>query len=347
MLMAISPVNGYPKTSVFYPPEWHKQKAIWLSYPHNLNEWNDIRLKPIRAFYHELIKLILEFQDINLVFANEDLKNNFPTIQGKFKVNPIVIPNNDIWIRDYGPFFVFNNNKIEMLDFEFNAWGEKFPPWNLDNEVPAQIEKILSYPRSSFDMVLEGGALEFNGDGVILTTKQCLLNSNRNPHLNQNQIEKNLKNVFNIDDVIWLERGLEGDHTDGHIDDFARFYDYNKVFLCASDDATNPNYQHLKDSFEVLSKWKHSNKKYNLEVTLLPMPVIMKLDGEYLPNSYANFIFLNGAVIVPTFDCPQDEIALEIFCKALPSHQVIGLNSRLLVEEGGGLHCMSKQEPSL
>ena len=330
-----------------YPAEWEKQKTIWLSFPHNSSEWQQVEtenpLEGIRAFYRELVEMILDYQEVSLIFATKDLQASqeawLQSLQAKeFKVNALVMENNDIWIRDYGPFFVLENNETKILDFKFNAWGEKFPPWDLDNQIPLKISERFGYQRQVFDWVLEGGALEFNGVDTILTTKQCLLNQNRNPKMSQQDIENALKQAFNIKKVVWLERGLEGDHTDGHIDDFARFINPNKILLCKCNDEANPNYQHLLDSKKTLE-----NLGYELD--FLPMPKSMKREGEYLPASYANFIFLNGAVLIPSFNCPQDKEAQEIFARNFPDRKILSIDSSLLIQEGGGLHCMTKQEP--
>lgn len=334
-----------------YPAEWELQEAIWLTYPHNENEWGKDRLKNIREFYVELISLILDFQDVKLIFPNEEIlqseNNKFSALENKrYKLHKIVIPNNDIWIRDYGPFFMKKasgankdaSNKI-ILDFEFNSWGGKFPPWDLDNLVPKELSSYMGLGIESYPMILEGGAVEFSGNGKILTTEQCLLNENRNKEMNKTLIESVLKSSFSVQEIIWLKRGLEGDHTDGHIDDFARFISENKIMLCVEDDSNDPNHSHLKES-------KNDLTEKGFEVIDLPMPKKMFLEGERLPNSYANFIYVNGGIILPLFNCIEDDKAKEIFKKEFPDRKIVGVNSELLIQEGGGLHCMTKQEPA-
>ena len=329
-----------------YPAEWEKQRATWLSWPHNKKEWGKRRLGEIKEFYKKLIATILQFQDVNLILANEDLvgEDNYPRIHnGKgYKLKKIIIPNNDIWIRDYGPFFLAPSF---LVDFEFNAWGGKFPPWDLDNQVPKSIALYLGQKIESYPIILEGGAIEFSGNGLILTTEQCLLNKNRNSNLNKKEIESILKSVFNIEEVIWLKRGLEGDHTDGHIDDVARFVSQNKIVICKSDDTKDKNYEHLNESIKYLKSWRHPKKSYKLEIIELPMPDRIKFKKKRLPNSYSNFIFVNGGIIVPTFNCEADKKALAIFKKLFPDRKIVGINCSLLIEEGGGIHCMTKQEP--
>ncbi|MBI3591545.1 MAG: agmatine deiminase family protein [Candidatus Melainabacteria bacterium] len=336
-----------------YPPEWEKQRTTWLSWPHNEKEWGRKRLPEIKRFFQELISQILKLQDVNLLLTNEEMLEEverfFPVQKSKFKLKKIIVPNNDIWIRDYGPFFLetasSKKKKSLLLDFEFNAWGGKFSPWELDNQAPKEIALYLGQEIESYPIVLEGGSIEFSGNGLILTTEQCLLNKNRNPNLSKDKIENILKSAFNIEEVIWLKRGLEGDHTDGHIDDVARFIDPRKVLICKSNDKKDGNYDHLNQSIEYLKKWKHKEKRYKLEVIELPMPERMEIKKERLPKSYANFIFVNGGVIVPVFNCNTDKEALAIFKKVFPDKKIVGIDCSLLIQEGGGLHCMTKQEP--
>lgn len=334
-----------------YSAEWEAQHAIWLSWPHNEKEWGKKRIEKIKEFYIELINTILEFQDVNLIIPDEEfLKETCCSMsQQKHKLKKVIIPNNDIWIRDYGPFFmeITNGKKKEQLivNFEFNAWGGKFPPWNLDNNVSKEIAFYLGCEIESYPIIMEGGSLEFSGDGLILTTEQCLLNKNRNPDLSKNEIENILKSVFNTEEIIWLKQGLEGDHTDGHIDDVVRFVGPRKILICKSNHKKDNNYEHLNESIEYLQKWTHPKKGYKLEVIELPMPDRIEIKNERLPNSYANFIFVNGGVIIPTFSCPSDKKALKIFKKVFPDRKVAGIDCSLLIEEGGGLHCMTKQEP--
>jgi agmatine deiminase len=342
------------KKNRYYPPEWEKQKCTWLSWPHNEKEWGKKRLPGIRKFYIDLISKILHFQDVNLILPDEKIlfgmKSMFSQKKSKHNLKGIIVPNNDIWIRDYGPFFMKETcgrkSLQRIIDFEFNSYGGKFPPWDKDNKVPKEIASYYQREIESYPLVMEGGSLEFSGDGVILTTEQCLLNKKRNPKLKKEQIEYFLKSAFNVNDVIWLKRGLEGDHTDGHIDDFARFVGERKVLLCQTDDSTDANFRHLRESKMYLKKWRHPKKKYKLEVIDLPMPDRMEIKKKRLPNSYANFIFINGGVIVPIFNCETDKEALKIFKKVFPKRKIVGIDATLLIQEGGGIHCMTKQEPA-
>ena len=333
---------------VYYAPEWEKQVSVWLSFPHNNSEWEKTSfqnpLEKICSFYRTWIEMILDYQKVDLIFKDQghhDQEKDWllSLASKKFKIQAHIIANNDIWIRDYGPFFVKDETNVQpvLLEFGFNAWGEKFPPWDLDDEVPYGIAQKLQLTILTYNFILEGGALEFNGEGVLMTTKQCLLNENRNPDFDQEELEDSLKEAFSIKKIIWLERGLEGDHTDGHIDDFARFISANKILLCQTQDPTNPNYAHLKSSKEFL-------ENEGFELDFLPLPQDMHRDGEYLPASYANFIFINAAVIMPTFNCPQDAEAKLVFERNFPDREVLTIDSSFLIQEGGGLHCASKQQ---
>jgi agmatine deiminase len=325
-----------------YPAEWEKQKSTWLAFPHNQEQWAD-NLDGIREFFLRLMDIILDFQNINLIFDNQKLlfehKQSLEFLRSKkHKLFTHIIPNNDIWIRDYGPFFMEDSS---LLDFGFNAWGEKFHPWHEDNNVPNNIAQLLERHSIVHSMILEGGSVEFSGDGLLMTSEQCLLNKNRNPQLSRKEIETNLKEAFGVNQIIWLKRGLEGDHTDGHIDDFARFVGRRHVLICHSEDRNDPNYEDLEENYRALKAFDGGA----LTLTRLALPEAMFLsDGSRLPCSYANFIFVNNALIVPTFACDNDAKAIKVLEKIFPKRKIIGIDSRLLIQEGGGLHCMSKQE---
>lgn len=351
-----------------YPAEWEKQAAVWLSWPHNEKEWGKERLGELGKFYKKLISTILQFQNVNLVLADEEMLGevgaycNMPLQNARYKFKKIIIPNNDIWIRDYGPFFLEQKSVIArkhevltkqspdakrneiasvaslprndmILDFEFNGWGGKFPPWNLDNNVPKQIALYKGCEIESYPIILEGGAIDFNGNGLAITTEQCVLNKNRNKNLTKEQFEKMIKSAFNIKEIIWLKRGLVADHTDGHIDNVARFIGPNKVLVTNTKNKKCKNYEILQENLECLKK-----RKFELIEIALP--------DAHEAASYVNFIFVNGGIILPTFNCDTDKITLDIFKKLFPKRKIVGIDCLLLIQEGGGLHCMTKQEPS-
>ncbi|MCL2101210.1 MAG: agmatine deiminase family protein [Fibromonadales bacterium] len=290
-----------------YPAEWEEQAATWLALPINEENWAPRREK-IDVFYSKLIETISRFQPVKIL---DDLQ----------------IPHNDVWIRDYGPFFVECNGKLNAVSYEFNSWGEKFPPWDLDNAVPEKIAEKLGVPCAKRNWILEGGAMEFNGDGLCITTAPCLFGEKRNCEKQKNELLKDLQKSLGIKSLKILPDGLEGDHTDGHIDNLARFVAENRVVIAAG-------FEQSKKEIEVWLAEHYENAK----VDTLPLPPITA-------SSYMNFIFANGGLIVPIYNCEADSLALEYFKKVFPDREVIGMDCSVPIEEGGSLHCLSKQEP--
>jgi len=286
-------------SSIRYPAEWEKQAATWLALPINEQNWAS-RRERIDAFYSKLINTISRFQPVKIL---DNLK----------------IPHNDIWIRDFGPFFVECNGKLEIASYEFNAWGEKFPPWDLDNAVPKKIAELMKIPIKEYPWILEGGAMEFNGDGLCLTTAPCLRNSEESL--------KDLQNSLGITSLKILPKGLDGDHTDGHIDNLARFVAKNRVVMAAG----------FEQERKEIESWLAEHYE-GARVDVLNLPPC-------LPASYMNFIFANGALLLPIYNCENDFAALEYFKKIYPDREIIGMDCSTPIEEGGSLHCLSKQEP--
>ncbi|MCL1957033.1 MAG: agmatine deiminase family protein [Fibromonadales bacterium] len=285
--------------------EWEEQAATWLALPINEQNWAS-RRERIDVFYSKLIDTISRFQSVKIL---DDLK----------------IPHNDIWIRDYGPFFV----EGKIVSYEFNAWGEKFPPWDLDNEVPDKIANLMKIPIKKYPWILEGGAVEFNGDGLCLTTAPCLFGKNRNSKEKEKEFLNDLQESFNLKSLKILPKGLDGDHTDGHIDNLARFVAKNHVVMAAG-------FEQEKKEIETWLGEHYESAK----VDILSLPPT-------LPASYMNFIFVNGALLVPIYNCKNDSAALEYFKKIFPDREVIGIDCTTPIEEGGSLHCLSKQEPAI
>lgn len=333
-----------------HPAEWEKQSAVWLAWPHNEKEWGKNNLAKVKNFYQKLIPTLLDFENVNLILKDEsqldEVQKFIPENGKRNKCRKIVIPNNDIWIRDYGPFFLETfskkTKKTTVLDFEFNGWGKKFSPWDLDNKVPKEIALYLGEEVESYPLVLEGGALDFSSEGLAITTKECLLNKNRNPNTSMQKMEAILKAAFNLEEIIWLEHGLKNDHTDGHVDNIARFIGPKKVLGLRTYSIKDDNFECLFENVKFLKSWRHPKKGYKLEVVEIPSPE--ELNGK-LPYSYLNFIFVNGGVIVPTFNSKTDTLALKIFKLLFPDREVAGIDCSLVVEEGGSLHCITKQEP--
>ncbi len=256
-------------------------------------------------------------------------------------------PTNEPWCRDHGPIFLTRDRdpKLAVADWDYNAWGNKYPPFNLDEVVPTRIAKVLGVPVFYPRMVLEGGSIEVNGAGALLTTESCLLNKNRNPNLSRNEIEKRLRDYLGVSDILWLGDGIAGDDTDGHIDDLARFVSRRTVLTVVEEDRDDENYAPLQENLARLREMKIGNN--NIEVITLPMPKKIVRDGLRLPASYANFYIANTCVLVPTFTDSADEVALSILRKCFPSRRVTGIDCRELIWGLGTFHCLTQQQPAV
>jgi len=333
------------------PAEWERQEAIWFSWPHSEDTWPEIFLH-IPHVFAEIVFHISQYQTVKINVlddAHEAKVRNMLEKKGAIleACKFYHIPTNDAWCRDHGPTFVIKEGKKEkaLINWNFNSWGSKYP-YKLDNAVP---ENILRYePQICFkpDIVMEGGSIEVNGSGTVLTTKACLLNKNRNPHLNQEQIEDYLKSYLNVKQVLWLEDGILGDDTDGHIDDLSRFVNENTIVTIIEDDTSDGNYLLLKENLQLLKSMKNlDGKPFN--IITLPMPKPVVLQGIRLPASYANFLITNEIVLVPTFNDPNDQKALDILQTCFPTRKIVRINCRELVLGLGTLHCISQQEPAV
>ncbi|MCK9182182.1 MAG: agmatine deiminase family protein [Fibrobacteraceae bacterium] len=334
-----------------YAAEWEKQKAIWLSFPHNKTNWNGERKKKIREFYFNLIGIVSRFQQANVLVPQwwetpKALAKEYA--KAAFKPKFIKIQTNDIWIRDYGPLFVYNENGVEkVVKFGFNAWGAKFPPWDKDEVVPYKIAQKKKFAVKEYPYIFEGGAIEVNGDGLGITTLPCLIGKNRNPKPELKHIEASISEALGLKDLLVLPEGLCGDHTDGHIDNVARFVAKNRVAMAWENDQNKPNYKRLQRIRTILETWLKRHYGDNAKVDTLPLPEQKMLGKETLPASYMNFIFLNGALIYPLYDKNCDATAHNYYKKRFPERDVIGIDCSTIIEEGGSLHCMSKQESEL
>ena len=336
-------------TKVRYPAEWEKQEATWLAFPHNKQNWYGERGVKIRKFYIDLIRTISEFQPVNVLVP----KKNFLTTEEKFAVADrpfpasfFTIKTDDIWIRDYGPFFVKKGKETVISETAFNAWGAKFPPWKNDNQIPARIAEIFEYKKGDcVPYIFEGGAIEVNGDGLGITTLDCLVGKNRNKPEDLSKIIKAICKMLGLKSLLVLPRGLNGDHTDGHIDNVARFVSKDRVVIAWDPNRKGKNATTLTEAKYLIETWLRAYYGKKATVDTLPLPPQRKLDdGQILPASYMNFIFVNGGIIYPKYKCKNDALAQKYFESVYPDRFVIGLDCRTVIEEGGSLHCMSKHE---
>jgi agmatine deiminase len=256
-------------------------------------------------------------------------------------------PTNDAWCRDHGPAFLINPNAVQkkvIVDWGYNAWGNKYPPYDLDDVIPTRIAEHYSLPVWHPGIVMEGGSVEFNGAGALLTSTACLLNPNRNPQLNQEQIENYLRNYYGVDQVLWVDEGIVGDDTDGHIDDTVRFVNADTVLTTVESDRSDENYERLQTNLRQLKAMRLTGNR-SLTVVELPMPTALHYEDQRLPCYYANFYIANRSVIVPVFHCKQDEIALRIIEQCFPGREVVGIDSVDIIWGLGSFHCLSQQEP--
>src|SRR5207302_176603 len=258
-----------------------------------------------------------------------------------------LIPTNEPWCRDHGPIFLTRDRdpKLAVVDWDYNAWGNKYPPFNLDEVVPTRVAEILGVPVFYPRMILEGGAIDVNGAGALLTTESCLLNKNRNPNLSRDEIEQRLRDYLGVREILWLGRGIAGDDTDGHIDDITRFVSETKVVAVVEENRDDENYEPLQENLVRLREMKVSGRK--LEIVTFPMPKKIVREGLRLPASYANFYIANTCVLCPRFADPADEIALSILQECFPDRRVIGIDCHELIWGLGTFHCLTQQQPAV
>lgn len=333
-----------------FPAEWEKQRATWLSFPKNLDTWED-RLPKVYESYLTFIKYISLSQKVAINCDDDLSKNHIIDLLNKAEIEQHSIEfyihkTNDSWCRDHGPTFLKNDktNEKALINWEYNAWGGKYPPYDDDNKVPIKIAKSLNLSYFSAGIVMEGGSVEVNGKGALLTSESCLLNENRNPTLTKLEIEKKLMNYYCVEQILWVKDGIVGDDTDGHIDDTTRFINEDSILTCVESNKMDENFKPLKENIEVLKKMKLLNGK-NLNIIELPMPSPVYSKGVRLPASYANFCVTNQHIIVPTYRCKTDEIALDLIQTCFKDREVIGIDSTEIIWGLGSFHCLSQQEP--
>lgn len=338
------------------PPEWSPQEAVWLSWPVNdPRHWGGAKQTVIWEKFAEIAAAITRFETVRINAPADDHRRIADACNRARAVPERVElfdhPHNDVWCRDHGPLFVRRpaDGEVAVTDWGFNAWGGKFPPWDLDDAIPARIAAALQLRRFTGGMILEGGAIEVNGAGHLLTTEAVLLNPNRNPALNRAEIEQLLRDGLGVREILWLRQGIEGDDTDGHIDDLARFVDERTIIACVERDRRSPNHRVLEENLAKLRGFTGPGGRA-FEVVEMPLPEACEVPGwrlPVLPASYVNFLIVNGGVLVPTFrQGRNDDRALGLIRELFPGRQVVGIDCLDLVEEGGTLHCISQQQPS-
>jgi agmatine deiminase len=344
---------NFPELNGFhFPAEWHPHTATWLSWPHKEASWPG-KIGMIYPKYCEFIKVLTEGELVRINAGDEQIKafaKEQLTAAGVDlnKVEFFDFATNDAWCRDHGPAFLINETTKQkaIIDWGYNAWGGKYPPFDLDDVIPTKIAEHFDLPVYHPGIVMEGGSVDFNGKGTVLTTTACLLNKNRNPHLNQQQIESYLQNYYGVEQVLWLGDGIVGDDTDGHIDDITRFVNQDTVVTVVEEDKNDENYHILQENLATLKTMRLLNGK-QLNIVELPMPDAVVYDDQRLPASYANFYIGNAAVVVPTYRSKNDDKALDILQQCFPDRKVVGIDSTDIIWGLGSFHCLSQQEPEV
>ena len=335
-----------------FPAEFEKHTATWLSWPHKEASWPG-KIESIYPAYSLFVKILAQSEHVHINVADPVMKTKALEHLSRVGANLLAIqfhfnPTNDAWCRDHGPAFLINKKekKKAIIDWGYNAWGGKYPPYDLDDIIPTRIANDLKLQVFNPGIVMEGGSVDFNGAGAVLTTKACLLNKNRNPTLTQKQVEQYLINYYGVEQVLWLGDGIIGDDTDGHIDDIARFVNTDTVVTVVEEDKSDENYEVLQENLKTLKAMRLLNGQ-PLRIIELPMPSPVLYEDQRLPASYANFYISNQHVIVPTYRCKNDHKALQILSQAFPQHEAIGIDSVDIIWGLGSFHCLSQQEPAL
>jgi len=331
-----------------WPAEWEPHAATWLSWPQKPETWPG-KFEPIPGVWALLVRTLAEFEPVHVCAGGEAVMRQARELVGEVP-NVVLhdIPTNDVWARDHGPMFLGSpaGQPPALVDWEYNAWGGKYPPFDLDNAVPEHVATFTGRKRFVPGIILEGGAIDGNGAGTVLTTEPCLLNPNRNPQLSRADVEQYLADYACAKKVLWLGGGIVGDDTDGHIDELARFVGPTTVVCPRESDPRDENYEPLEENYRLLQTMTDALGR-PLEVVPMPMPGAIFFDDQRLPACYMNFYIANGVVIVPVFNDPADQVAMETLGRLLPGRQIRGLDAVDLVWGLGAFHCITQQQPAL
>ena len=328
------------------PAEWEPHRATWIAWPHNRQDWPG-KFAPIPWIYAEIVRLLHRSERVRILTTDAARPARLLARAGvdPAQVDFVPAPTDRSWLRDYGPMFVQKGDQLAVNNWGFNGWA-KYPNWRRDNLVASRVARRMKLPLFEPGLVLEGGSIDVNGRGTLLTTEECLLSpvQQRNPGLPRARLEQALADYLGIRHILWLRRGIAGDDTHGHIDDIARFVDPSTVVAALENNPSDPNYEPLQENWELLRSMKDQDGK-PLRLVPLPMPAPLHFDGRRLPSSYANFYIANNLVLAPTFHDPQDRLALATLAQLFPNRQVVGIHSTDLVWGLGTLHCLTQQEP--
>ena len=353
-MTAADPAGTPRELGYRWPAEWERHDATWLAWPHKRDSWPG-KFEPVPGIFVEMVRALSTGERVEILVLSGEHGASVRALLGEARVDPSavrlhVLPTDDAWIRDHGPIFVQRERadgggtEVAATVWGYNAWGGKYPPWDQDRLVSREIARRLGVPAFDGGMILEGGSIEGDGEGTLLTTEACLLNPNRNPELDRTGIERRLRDFLGIEKVLWLGDGIVGDDTDGHVDDLTRFVAPGRVVTVVEDDPADENHRPLRENRERLRGMTDARGR-RLEVMELPMPRALFEQDQRLPASYANFYVGNAAVLVPTFDDPADARALGVLADAFPGRRVTGIRATDLVWGLGAFHCLSQQQP--
>jgi agmatine deiminase len=331
-----------------FPAEWEEQDGVLLSWPHESTDWRQ-HLEIVEPVFAEIIRNICKFESVLIASPEPERLREKLILSGTDmgRVSIYAVDSNDTWARDFGPITVESDGSLMLMDFVFNGWGLKFPA-DLDNQISRRLHSggAFKTPLRTSGFVLEGGSIESDGNGTILTTSQCLLSANRNPHLSRTDIEKVLNETLGAKRILWIENGyLAGDDTDSHVDTLARLCPDDTILHVSCDDRGDEHFDAIDSMVRELGEFRTVDGK---PYRLIPLPwpeARFDDDGQRLPATYANFLVFNGAVLVPTYDDPGDVAAIDAVSRAYPDRQIIGVDCRPLILQHGSLHCVTMQLP--
>lgn len=336
----------YPKDLNFkMPAEWEKHARTLISWPVRNSMCYPEKYERVCRGYAQIIKAIAEFEPVIIIVNKSDLKKA-NSLLNDGSIEFLIIEHNDAWLRDNGPTFIVNDKgEVAGVNWNFNAWGGKYAPWDLDDQVPSQILERFGMMRFDAPLVLEGGSIHVDGEGTLITTEECLLNPNRNPQLSREQIEDYLKKYVNIDKIIWLKGGLSGDETDGHVDNVACFAAPGKILMQVCDIPEDDNYAIIQENLTILRNEKDAMGR-ELEVIPVQQPPMAIYKGKRLTMSYLNFYIVNGGLILPVFGGAAEEtdrLAVKVLRETFPDRRIRTVDGMAIIGEGGNVHCITQQ----
>jgi agmatine deiminase len=359
----ITPISSTPRADGYrMPGEFEPHAGCWMLFPFRPDVWR-LEAEPARRQWREIVAAIARFEPVTIGATAEQYAHAEHWLDGLANVRLVELSYDDIWMRDCGPTFVINGQGgVRGVNWQFNAWGELYEPYDLDDQVARKVLSIERAARYDAPLIMEGGAIHVDGEGTLITTKECLLNPNRNPDLTQGQIEAYLRDYLNVSTVIWLDKGVYLDETSGHVDNLACFVRPGVVALTWTDDVDDPQYAISQHAYEILSNAVDAKgRKLEVHKIIQPGPLYRSEDetirddlgavniefaaGDRIPVSYINFYIANGGIIVPTFNTPQDQPALDALAALFPERAVVGVYAREIVLGGGNIHCITQQQP--